>query len=694
MKTEVKQHDLKDCGPACLSSICSYYDRHIPIARLRQIVNTDKSGTSLLGMVRGAEKLNFKSKGVKVEKEDIGKLPSPFIAHIVVENDLEHYVVVYKTGKEKVKFMDPRYGKMITQNIEEFKKSWTSYAMLLMPSKEFIQKNEKESLIKRLFKIIKPHKKVVAQIILGAILYTLLGLSTSIYIQKISDYVFTGENLNMLNLLSSIMIFISIFQILIHYFRSLISMKTAQLIDAQLVLSYYKHVLDLPISFFDNMRVGEIISRISDAFKIRVFVNEILVSIVINILVVLFSFMLMYLYNKELAILIIISLPIYTFIYLILNYFNKKTERKIMVKSALLESQLIESLNSIRTIKIFNLKERMNTLTELKFTSLFDTIFKSQHNNLNSSIALETISKSLIILLFWKGGELVIKKQLSPGELMSFYALLTYLTGPINSLISSNKIIQNALIAGDRIFEILDLKSDKKDQVLNNLKLEKVEIILRDVSFRYGGRATILDKINMNIKTGDFISITGESGCGKSTLSSLLQGLYTIEDGEIEVDGTNINDISPNDLSKIISVAPQNIDFFSASFLENIVLDMDEKIDMKRIIYLCKRVGIYDLIMSQNEKFETFISNNSNKLSGGEKQKLSIVRALYRNSPILILDEVSSSLDFESEQKIKSLIKEEHDKGKTIIMIDHKNDMLNMATRKFKIENSKIIEIY
>jgi ABC-type bacteriocin/lantibiotic exporter with double-glycine peptidase domain len=490
------------------------------------------------------------------------------------------------------------------------------------------------------------------------------------------------------------MIFISIFQILIHYFRSLISMKTAQLIDAQLVLSYYKHVLDLPISFFDNMRVGEIISRISDAFKIRVFVNEILVSIVINILVVLFSFMLMYLYNKELAILIIISLPIYTFIYLILNYFNKKTERKIMVKSALLESQLIESLNSIRTIKIFNLKERMNTLTELKFTSLFDTIFKSQHNNLNSSIALETISKSLIILLFWKGGELVIKKQLSPGELMSFYALLTYLTGPINSLISSNKIIQNALIAGDRIFEILDLKSDKKDQVLNNLKLEKVEIILRDVSFRYGGRATILDKINMNIKTGDFISITGESGCGKSTLSSLLQGLYTIEDGEIEVDGTNINDISPKDLSKIISVAPQNIDFFSASFLENIVLDMDEKIDMKRIIYLCKRVGIYDLIMSQNEKFETFISNNSNKLSGGEKQKLSIVRALYRNSPILILDEVSSSLDFESEQKIKSLIKEEHDKGKTIIMIDHKNDMLNMATRKFKIENSKIIEIY
>jgi ABC-type bacteriocin/lantibiotic exporter with double-glycine peptidase domain len=691
MKTEVKQHDLKDCGPACLASICSHYKRHIPIARLRQIVKTDKSGTSLLGMVKGAELLNFKSKGVKVEKDDLTKLPLPFIAHIVVENNLEHYVVVYHTSNAKVKIMDPRFGKIITQNIEEFIESWTSYAMLLMPSDEFIQKDERISLIKRLFNVVKPHKKIIFQIILGAVIYTVLGLSTSIYIQKISDYVFTGENLNMLNLLSSIMIFISVFQIIIHYLRSIISMKTAQLIDAQLVLSYYRHVLDLPISFFDNMRIGEIISRISDAFKIRVFVNEILVSIVINILVVVFSFMLMFFYNRELALLIIISLPLYSLIYFILNSVNKKTERKIMVKSALLESQLIESLNSIRTIKVFNLKERMNSLAEIKFTSLFDTIFQSQSNNLSSSIGLESISKALIILIFWKGGELVIDKQLSPGELMSFYALLTYLTGPLNSLISSNKIIQNALIAGDRLFEIMDLKTSKNTKQEYDINFKKVDISFKDVSFRYSGRELILNKINLNIKAGDVIGITGESGSGKSTISSLLLGMYDVENGELEISGVNIKEISSETLSKLISIAPQNIDFFSASYLENIVLDLDDEIDMKRIIYLCKKVGIYNLIMSQPDRFNTFISNNSNKLSGGEKQKLSLVRALYRDSPILILDEISSSLDKESEDKIKSLISEESAKGRTIIMIDHKREMLNMATRNFILKN-KIIE--
>ncbi len=218
MSTKVKQRDITDCGAACLASVASHYKLEMPVARIRQIAGTDTKGTNVLGMVKAAEKLGFSAKGVKGNQESLAKIPLPSIAHIVIERNelvLHHYVVIYKIKNDNITYMDPADGEMHTFAIEEFMKQWSGVLILLIPDDDFVEENEKVSNFKRFVFLLAPHKSVLTQSLTGAIFYTILGLSTSIYIQKITDNVLPTGNFNLLNLLSVGMLIIILFQILL-----------------------------------------------------------------------------------------------------------------------------------------------------------------------------------------------------------------------------------------------------------------------------------------------------------------------------------------------------------------------------------------------------------------------------------------------------------------------------------------------
>ncbi len=218
MSVKVKQRDITDCGAACLASVASYYKLEMPVARIRQIAGTDTRGTNVLGMVKAAEQLGFSAKGVKGIQDSLIKIPLPAIAHIVVKRDklqLYHYVVIYEVSTKQLTYMDPADGGMHTFTIDEFMKQWTGVLILLMPNDDFVEKNEKVSNIKRFVFLLAPHKSVLAQSLMGAVVYTLLGLSTSIYIQKITDNILPTGNINLLNLLGVAMLIIVVFQILL-----------------------------------------------------------------------------------------------------------------------------------------------------------------------------------------------------------------------------------------------------------------------------------------------------------------------------------------------------------------------------------------------------------------------------------------------------------------------------------------------
>lgn len=587
--------------------------------------------------------------------------------------------------------MNPAYGKIETYTTEEFAKIWTGVLILLEPNEYFEQRNEKTGLYQRFYQLIQPHRSILLQALVGAIFYTLLGLSTSIYIQKITDYVLVDGNRRLLNLLSLIMIVLLLFQIFLGVMKSVLTLQTGQKIDKYLILGYYKHLLKLPQRFFDTMRVGEIISRVNDAVKIRTFINDVSIQIVVNVFIVLFSFALMFTYYWKLALIVALVIPFYLGIYAITNWLNKKVERRMMEESAELESHLVESLNAVKTIKQFGAEFYANNKTDIHFSTLLKTIYKSVLNSLFSGNASEFVSRIFTIVLLWVGAGYVIDREITPGELLSFYALIGYFTSPVSQLIGMNKSIQNALIASDRLFEIMDLEQEEVTDKIELTAEQIGNINFENVTFSYGSRREVFKDFSCVIQKGKTTAIVGESGSGKTTLATLIQNLYPVNSGKITIGDYEVQYLSHYSLRTLIGVVPQQIDLFSGNVIENIAFGEDFP-DMQRVIDLTKQLGILSFIEQLPNGFQTHLGENGSQLSGGQRQRIAIARALYKNPEILILDEATSSLDTDSEQVIQATLNELKRTGKTLIVIAHRLSTIAHSDTILVLRNGQLIE--
>ncbi|TWP24791.1 peptidase domain-containing ABC transporter [Apibacter muscae] len=691
-KLKVKQHDLRDCGAACLASIGAYYNINLPIARIRQYASTDKKGTNVLGLIQAAEKMGLTAKGVKGNLDAISQIPLPAIAHVILgEKQLLHYVVIYKVAKNFIEVMDPLDGEMTRYSYSDFEKIWSGVIVLFSPNENFKESNEKISNFKRFWNLVQPHRSILIQCLFGAIIYTVLGLSTSIFIEKITDYVLVDHNKNLLHLLGICMLVILVVQVYIGTQKNFFVLKTGQLIDAQLILNYYKHLLRLPQRFFDTMRIGEIISRVNDALKIRVFINDVAIDFIVNIFIVVFSFILMFAYYWKLALIVTLVIPLYVTIYIIINKLNKKIERRVMEDGADLETQLVESVNNVRTIKEFGIEDYSNKKIEYSFIKLLFSNYKSGINTIFSGTSSQFIASLFTVILLWIGSLFVIENKITPGELFSFYALIGYFTSPIASLVSMNKTIQNALIASDRLFEIMDLEREKTDNRFEIKSEDLGDIRFEDVYFSYGTRTDVFKGFNAVFKKNKTTAVVGESGSGKTTLISLLQNIYPIQKGKIYIGSYDLNYISYQSLRNIMGVIPQQLSLFSGDIIENIALGCDEP-DMHRIIDLSQKLGISDFVEKLPQGFQSPVGENGTMLSGGQKQRIAIARALYKEPQILLLDEATSALDTHSERIVQNVINDFKTQNKTVIVIAHRLSTISNADEIFVMDNGLIVE--
>ena len=691
MTIKVKQRDITDCGAACLASVAANYNLALPVARIRQLAGTDKKGTNVLGLVEAAGKMGFLAKGVRGDWDSLFKIPKPAIAHVIVKEVLHHYVVVLKATDKNIEIMDPGDGAIHKLEHEEFKKQWTGVLVLIAPGEKFTIRNEKVSTNVRFWSLIKPSRSILLQSLAGALVFSVLGLAMSIYVGKLVDNVLPGGNLSLLNLLGVAMVIIIILRLLLSFFQTIFILKIGQKIDATLILGYYQHLLKLPQSFFDNMRTGEIISRIGDAVKIRVFVNDVSINFILNIFILIVSFTLMFTFFWKLALIMLIVVPLYILIYYISNRFNRKVQRKVMERSADLEAQLVESLNAAGTIKRFGLEDFSNLKTETRFVSLLEIIYKSGLNAIFSSSSTGLVSQLITILVLWAGSGYAIGSQITPGELLSFYSIVGYFTGPVTSLIGFNRNLQDARIASDRLFEIFDLEIEDETNKIE-LKPDMVnDIHFENVKFRYGTRVEVFDSLSLSIKKGEITAVTGESGSGKTTLVSLLQNLYPLQSGHIRIGRYDLCHLTNQSLRKIVSVVPQRIDLFSGNVVSNIAIgDFDP--DMDRVIEVCDKLGMMKFIEQLPHGFNTYLGENGATLSGGQQQRIAIARALYRDPEILILDEATSSLDSLAETFVQNTLRLLREESKTVIVIAHRLSTINMAQRIIVLDKGVVVQ--
>lgn len=687
----IKQHDITDCGAACLASVATSYGLHLPIARIRQYASTDKRGTNALGMVEAAIKLGFTCKAVRGGADSLDKIPLPSIAHIV-RNQLQHFVVVYRVKPKGITFMDPEDGRFHTVSTEAFQKIWSGILILLVPDEGFRRENLKASSLQQFWHLLKPHRTVMNQALFGAMIYSILGLSTSIYVEKIVDNVLGDGNVNLLHLLSVLMVLLLLLRTFVGAMKSILAMQTGQKLDATLILGYYRHLLTLPQTFFDTMRTGEIISRINDAVKIRYFINNVSLELAVNVLILVFTTGLMFVYSWKMTLITLVCIPFFVVLYVIANRLNRKFARRIMERSADLEAQLVESVNAVGTIKRFGMEEFVHLRTETRFVKLLQGSYEIGQTGIRINAFSQLVSGGITIAVLWAGSNLVLAQELTAGTLMSFYALTGYILSPVLALIGANQTIQDALIAADRLFQIMDLEQEETTSSKVELTPAHIgDIRFNHVSFRYGTRQQVFTDLSLDIAKGKTTAIIGESGSGKTTLISLLQNIYSIQQGQICIGDLELRFIKNESLRRLVATVPQEVQLFAGSILENIALG-EYLPDMQRVLQLCESLGIRSFIEQLPQAYETQVGEHGLSLSGGERQRIAIARALYKQPEILIFDEATSSLDALSECRVKETLRAFATSGRTVIVIAHRLSTIQDADCIVVLSKGSVVE--
>ncbi len=685
-----KQHDVTDCGAACLAYVFHQHGLELSISVIRQKSGTNRSGTTALGLVDTAKNFGFEAKGVRCQPDDLRNVTLPGIAHVVTDRGHQHFVVVCSIGQKTLRVMDPATGKIEAWARDQFCAQWTNVFLILAPSVEFAPSCKTERPWTRLLQLLRPQKAVLAQAFVGVVLTTLLSLSTAIFIQKIVDNVIVDGNRNLLRLLGVGMFLILGARILIGYFQSILLLKSAQRIDAGLVLGYYRHLMRLPQSFFDTMRVGEVTSRVRDAVAVRDFLNGTILNLIVNPLVIIVALSAMFAYSWRLALFSLALIPANAVVYLASDWLNRRYQREIMERSADFDAQMVESLHAMSVVRSCGLEDEMGFRSETRLVRLLRRVWQAGRAGAAVSASGGFITQAYTIGMLWIGAGLVLDTQLTAGELMSCHALAGYITGPVVALIGMNTSIRTATTATDRLYEILDLEREKDEGAADLLITGPFKIVFDQVNFRYPGRTATLQDLSLEFESGTITALVGKSGCGKTTILSLLQRHYEAESGRIQIAGQDLHQLRLASLRRHIAFVPQKIDLLAGTMLENLAPNESQP-DIRRISELCRRVGILEFIEGLPKGFQTIIHENGANFSGGQKQRIAVVRALYTDAPIVLMDEPSSALDNESEDMLMETLQSMREKGKLVILAAHNQRILSLCDCTFRLNAGTVV---
>lgn len=699
----VKQHDTTDCGAACLATISKQNGYKISISKIREIAGTDRQGTNVYGIIQAAERLGFSAKGVKGDVEAFfSEFPLPCIAHVLVDGGMMHYVVIHKITKKQVIIADPARG-IVKLTPEEFfgqvrkegrppTYQWSGILVLLVKSNTFHKGDETQGLFERFLHLLFPQKKLLAHIFVASLLYTVFGILAAFYFQELVDSVLPDGLRQTLFTLSVGVILLNIFRVLLSAFRSHLLLYLSQKLDIALLLGYYRHVLSLPMNFFGTRKVGEIISRFTDASKVRDAISGATLTIMIDTFMAVAGAIILYMQNATMFAIAFLMVVLYGVIVIVFNKQFKKLNEKEMEDNAQLTSYLVESLNGIQTVKAYNAERKVNQETESKFVKLLKSVFSlCMTENIQSSLKT-TIELIGGVIILWIGGIQVIQGNMTMGQLITFNSLLAYFLDPVKNLINLQPQMQTAVVAAERLGEILDLEAEKDEVENRKMNPDSLagDIEFQNLDFRYGTRRLVLEDINLHIKQGEKVAFVGESGSGKTTLSKLLLHLYQPEKGAILINNNNIEDIRIEALREKIAYIPQETFLFSGTILENLTLGMDE-VTMDEVIEAAKKAQAHDFINELPLRYETRLEENGSNLSGGQRQRLAIARAMLKKPDILILDEATSNLDAITERALDITV-HEFCQNMTTIFIAHRLSTIKNCDRIYVMEKGKIIE--
>lgn len=693
-RTFVPQIDARDCGVAALASIAKFYGSDFSLAHLRELAKTNKEGTTALGIVKAANEIGFETRPVQADKTlfDMSDVPYPFIVHVNKEGKLQHYYVVYQTKKDYLIIGDPDPSVKITKmSKERFFSEWTGVAIFLAPKPSYQPHKDKKNGLLSFLPLIFKQKSLIAYIVLSSLLVTIINIGGSYYLQGILDEYIPNQMKSTLGIISVGLVITYILQQVMGFSRDYLLTVLSQRLSIDVILSYIRHIFELPMSFFATRRTGEIISRFTDANSIIDALASTILSLFLDVSILILVGGVLLAQNPNLFLLSLISIPIYMFIIFSFMKPFEKMNHDVMQSNSMVSSAIIEDINGIETIKSLTSEENRYQNIDSEFVDYLEKSFKlSKYSILQTSLKQGTKSV-LNILILWFGAQLVMSSKISIGQLITFNTLLSYFTTPMENIINLQTKLQSAKVANNRLNEVYLVESEFKVQenpVHSHFLMGDIEF--DDLSYKYGfGRDTLTD-INLTIKQGDKVSLVGVSGSGKTTLAKMIVNFFEPYKGHISINHQDIKNIDKKVLRRHINYLPQQAYIFNGSILENLTLGGNHMISQEDILRACELAEIRQDIERMPMGYQTQLSDGAG-LSGGQKQRIALARALLTKSPILILDEATSGLDVLTEKKVIDNLMSLT--NKTILFVAHRLSIAERTNRVIVLDQGKIIEV-
>ena len=692
-RTFVPQIDARDCGVAALASISKFYGSDYSLAHLRELAKTNKEGTTALGIVKAAKEMSFETRAIQADMSlfEMEDIPYPFIVHVNKEGKLQHYYVVYKNIKDHLIIGDPDPTVKVTKMTKErFASEWTGVAIFLAPAPSYKPHKDKKNGLMSFLPLIFRQRSLIFYIVLASLLVTLINIGGSYYLQGILDEYIPNQMKSTLGIISIGLIITYILQQMMSFSRDYLLTVLSQRLSIDVILSYIRHIFELPMSFFATRRTGEVISRFTDANSIIDALASTILSLFLDVSILIIVGSVLLVQNTNLFLLSLISVPIYIIIIFAFMKPFEKMNNDVMQSNSMVSSAIIEDINGIETIKSLTSEETRYQKIDSEFVDYLDKSFKlSKYSILQSSLK-QGAQLILNIVILWFGAQVVMTGKISIGQLITFNTLLSYFTNPLENIINLQTKLQSAKVANNRLNEVYLVESEfKNTQTLTGSQFLAGDICFEDISYKYGFGRDTLNNINLTIKQGDKVSIVGISGSGKTTLAKMIVNFFEPYKGRITINNNDLKMIDKKVLRQHINYLPQQAYIFSGSILENLTLGANQMISQEDIIKACEIAEIRQDIEQMPMGYQTELSDGAG-LSGGQKQRIALARALLTKAHVLILDEATSGLDVLTEKKVIENLMAMTDK--TIIFVAHRLSISERTNQVIVLNQGKVIE--
>lgn len=696
-----RQTESKDCGPTCIKIVAKYYGKVINTQQLRDLSETTREGSSLMGLSDAVETVGLKSLGVKLSAEKLQEAPLPCVLHW----NKNHFVVLYKIKKGNYYISDPAHG-LITLTEDEFLKHWIGnnatretedgIALLIEPtakfySEEFDEEDDKFGFA-FIFRYLFKYKKFVVQLIIGLLAGSLLQLILPFLTQSVVDVGIENQDINFVYLILVAQLFLYIGRALLEIIRSWILLHLSTRINISLISDFFIKLMKLPISYFDVRMTGDLLQRINDHRRIEKILTTSSLTILFSMFnLVIFSVVLGY-YSLQIFGVFVLGSVLY--IVWVLFFFKKRKELdyKRFSEVSQEQSKVIELINGMQEIKLHNAEKRMRWNWEFVQARLFKVATKSLALEQTQGVGSNFINELKNMLITILSAKLVIDGEITLGMMMAVSYIVGQLNSPIAQLINFMRDVQDAQISLDRLGEIHNMEDEEKpdDNKATNVPTNAV-INLRNVTFRYtGGLEPVLKELTLEIPANKTTAIVGVSGSGKTTLMKLLIGFYKPDEGDIMIEDFNLSNISQKVWRDKCGVVMQEGYIFNDTIAKNIAVGEDY-VDKDKLKHAIHVANINDYIEGLPLGYNTKIGSEGSGLSTGQKQRLLIARSVYKNPNYLFFDEATSALDANNEKVIMENLNNFF-KDKTAVVIAHRLSTVKNAHQIVVLERGRIIE--